>query len=98
MQWYRYHRFAILVTIWSYLSVMEASGFLRALGNSHPFFETKNGCDLLKILRSQLSKDLFTHIPRPSTAKKIGSLAWALGDLTCYRDIDSICRDSPEKW
>ena len=91
MQWYRYYRFAILVTIWSHLSVMDASGFLRALGKSHPFFVSK-------ILRSQLSKDLFNHIPRPSTAKKIGSLAWALGDLTCYRDIDSVCRESPEKW
>ena len=98
MQWYRYYRFAILVTIWSHLSVMEASGFLRALGKSHPFFVSKNVCDLPRILRSQLSKDLFNHIPRPSTAKKIRSLAWALGDLTCYRDIDSVRRESPEKW
>ena len=42
-------------------------------------------------------KVYYPHIVTYS-AKKIGSLAWALGDLTCYRDIDSICRDSPEKW
>ena len=81
---------------------MESLWFPKGLGQKNGLgplsFETKNGCDLLKILRSQLSKDVFTRIPRPSTAKKIGSLAGALGDLTCHRDVDSVCRDSPEKW